>query len=137
MKQLTIGKLAELTGVSADTLRYYEKMKLIEGTARSPAGYRLYNPDAVRVVRFIRGAKELSFTLDEIRQLLTLKMSDQSTCGEILKHTEAKIKEAETRIRELKEIKKVLKNLAEQCPAGDTPTDCCPILDHISKKAKL
>jgi len=136
MKQLTIGKLAELTGTSADTLRYYEKMELIAGTERSPAGYRLYNPDAVRVVRFIRGAKELSFTLDEIRQLLTLKTSDQSTCAEILKHTEAKIKEAESRIRELKEIKKVLKQLAEQCPADDSSTDCCPILDHISKKSK-
>jgi len=136
MKQLTIGKLAELTGVSADTLRYYEKTKLITGTSRSAAGYRLYDPDAVRVVRFIRGAKELSFTLDEIRQLLTLKTSDTSTCAEILKHTEAKLKEAESRIRELKEIRKVLKALAEQCPADNTPTDCCPILDHISKKAK-
>ena len=136
MKQLTIGKLADLTGVSADTLRYYEKMKLINGTSRSPAGYRLYEPDAIRVVRFIRGAKELSFTLDEIRQLLSLKTSDQSTCAEILKHTESKIKEAETRIKELKEIKKVLKALAEQCPADDTSSDCCPILDHISKKAK-
>jgi MerR family copper efflux transcriptional regulator len=136
MKQLTIGKLAEQTGVSADTLRYYEKMKLISGTSRSAAGYRLYTQDAVRVVRFIRGAKELSFTLDEIRQLLTLKTSDQSTCAQILKHTEAKLKEAENRIRELKEIKKVLKKLTEECPADDTPTDCCPILDHISKKAK-
>ena len=136
MKQFTIGKLAELTGVSADTLRYYEKMKLIVGTARSPAGYRLYNPDAVRIVRFIRGAKELSFTLDEIRQLLTLTTSDQSTCAQILKHTEAKIKEAENRIRELKEIKKVLRALAKQCPADDTSSTCCPILDHISKKAK-
>jgi MerR family Zn(II)-responsive transcriptional regulator of zntA len=136
MKPLTIGKLAEMTGVSADTLRYYEKMKLITGTSRSASGYRLYHADAMQVVRFIRGAKELNFTLDEIRQLLTLKKSDQSTCAEILKHTEAKIREAETRIRELKEIKKVLKSLAEQCPADDTPTDCCPILDHISRKAK-
>lgn len=136
MKQLTIGKLAEQTGVSADTLRYYEKMGLLEGASRSQAGYRLYDQDTVRVVRFIRGAKELSFTLDEIKQLLTLKQSDQSTCGEILKHTEAKIKEAEHRIKDLKEIRKVLKGLAEQCPADDTPSDCCPILDHISRKAK-
>lgn len=136
MKQITIGKLAEMTGVSADTLRYYEKMKLIAAETRSPAGYRHYHPDAVRVVRFIRGAKELSFTLDEIRQLLTLKTSDKATCAEILKHTESKIKEAETRILELKEIKTVLKALAKQCPADDTQIDCCPILEHISKKRK-
>lgn len=136
MKQLTIGKLAELTGVSAETLRYYEKMKLIIADSRSAAGYRLYSPDAVRVVRFIRGAKELNFTLEEIRQLLTLKNSDKSTCAEILKHTEAKIKQAEQRILELKEIRKVLKRLAEQCPADDSPLDCCPILDHINRKTK-
>lgn len=136
MKQLTIGKLAELTGVSTDTLRYYEKMKLITGTTRSAAGYRLYNPDVVQLIRFIRGAKELSFSLDEIRQLLTLKTSDRSTCAQILLHTEAKIQEATHRISELKEIKKVLMALAEQCPADDTPSDCCPILDHISKKKR-
>ena len=137
MKQLTIGKLAETTGVSAETLRYYEKLKLIVADARSAAGYRLYSPDAVRVVRFIRGAKELNFTLDEIRQLLTLKNSDKSTCAEILKHTEIKIKQAEHRILELKEIRKVLKTLAEQCPADDSPLDCCPILEHINRKTKV
>ena len=135
MKYLTIGKLAELTGTTTDTLRYYEKMKLISKAERSAAGYRLYNPDAVRVVRFIRGAKELSFTLDEIRQLLTLKTSDQSTCSQILDHTKIKIKEAETRIRELKEIKNVLKQLVAKCPADGSKLDCCPILEHISKKA--
>lgn len=136
MKQLTIGKLSELTGVSNDTLRYYEKMKLITAASRSPAGYRLYDPEAVNVIRFIRGAKELNFTLDEIRQLTALKSSDKSTCAQILKHTESKIKQAEQRILELKEIKKILKQLAEQCPADDSPLDCCPILDHINRKSK-
>ena len=137
MKQLTIGKLAEMAGVSADTLRYYEKMKLITAASRSTSGYRLYSPEDINVIRFIRGAKELNFTLDEIRQLMVLKSSDKATCSQILRHTESKIKQAEQRILELKEIRRVLKQLAEQCPADDTPTDCCPILDHISKKKKL
>lgn len=134
MKYLTIGKLAELTGTTTDTLRYYEKMQLIYGTTRSAAGYRLYSPEAVRVVRFIRGAKELSFTLDEIRQLLMLKTSEQATCSQILDHTKIKIKEAENRIRELKEIKNILKQLVARCPADDSKLDCCPILEHISRK---
>lgn len=137
MKSLTIGKLAKLTGTSAVTLRYYEKLNLLTGTERSASGYRLYSSDAVKVIRFILGAKALGFTLDEIRTLLTLKASDQSTCAEIIKHTEAKISEAEKRIRELKEIKKVLKQLTQQCPADNTPSDDCPILKHISKKAGL
>ncbi len=101
MKKITIGKLAQLTAVSADTLRYYEKMNLISVESRSAGGYRLYNEEAIRRVRFIRGAKALNFTLDEIKQLLLLKSSDKSTCAQILKHTEGKIKEAETRIAEL------------------------------------
>ena len=136
MQHLTIGKLADITGTSADTLRYYEKMQLITGTQRSSAGYRLYNNEAVRVVGFIRGAKELGFTLEEIRQLLMLKTSDQATCFQILERTKSKIKEAENKIRELKEIKNILKNLVAQCPADDSKLDCCPIIEHISKKVK-
>ncbi len=137
MKQITIGKLAELTGVSTDTLRYYEKMKLITAASRSPSGYRLYKPEEVNVVRFIRGAKELNFTLDEIRQLTAMKSSDKATCSQILEHTESKIKQAEKRILELKEIRKVLKQLAKQCPADDSPLDCCPILEHINRNSKV
>lgn len=135
MIQLTIGKLGEETGVSADTLRYYEKMKLLKAQGRSRAGYRLYDPETVSVVRFIRGAKALNFTLEEIRQLLAINTSDRSTCAEMVKHTENKIAEAETKILELKEIKRILTQLVKTCPGGNAPTDACPILDHIKGKA--
>lgn len=136
MKQLTIGKLAELTGLTTDTLRYYEKMKLIKAESRSDSGYRLYDQNAVGVVRFIRGAKALNFTLTEIRQLLSLSTSDRASCAEVLKYTEGKIKEAEVKILELKEIKKVLSQLVKTCPGDSTSVKACPILDHIQKKAK-
>ncbi len=134
MKQLTIGKLAEMTGTSTDTLRYYEKMKLIKAEARSKAGYRLFDTDAVRVVRFIRGAKALNFTLDEIYKLLALNTSDQASCADVLRQTEAKIVEAKAKILELKEIEKVLQRLVKECPADGTSTKACPILDHIRNK---
>ena len=137
MKQLTIGRLAEMTGTTADTLRYYEKMKLITASSRSAAGYRLYDDNAVDVVRFIRGAKTLNFTLVEIRKLLTLSTSDQASCAQVLRHTENKITEAENKILELKEIKKVLSNLVKDCPSDSTSTKSCPILEHIQKKVKL
>ncbi len=136
MKQLTIGKLAELSGTTADTLRYYEKMKLIKAAARSRAGYRLYDDEVISIIRFIRGAKALNFTLVEIRKLLNLSTSDQATCAEVLKHTEGKIMEAEAKILELKEIKKVLSQLVKTCPGDSTSTKACPILDHIQKKTK-
>jgi DNA-binding transcriptional MerR regulator len=136
MKPLTIGKLAKLTGITPDTLRYYEKMKLIKASSRSRAGYRLYNPEIASVIGFIKGAKALDFTLVEIRKLLALNSSDQATCAQIIDKTELKIAEAETRIDELKEIKKMLKGLIEQCPGGNAPVDLCPILDHMKKKVR-
>jgi DNA-binding transcriptional MerR regulator len=136
MNQLTIGKLAEMTGTTADTLRYYEKMKLIKAASRSRAGYRLYDENAVSVIRFIRGAKTLGFTLVEIRKLLTLSTSDQASCAEVLKQMEGKIMEAEAKILELKEIKKVLGQLVKSCPGDSTSAKACPILDHIQKKVK-
>jgi DNA-binding transcriptional MerR regulator len=136
MGQLTIGKLAEISGVSADTLRYYEKMKLVHAAGRTAAGYRVYDPGAARIVRFIGGAKALGFTLEEIRELLSLESSNRASCAEVLKRTSAKIAEAETKIRELKEVRKVLSRLAKECPADSTPVSCCPILDHIKGGAK-
>lgn len=137
IKPLTIGRLAQMTGVSADTLRYYEKLCLINPESRSNAGYRIYEPDTVRVVRFIRGAKALNFTLMEIHTLLALNTSDKARCADVLQHTERKIAEAKMRILELKEIKSVLSELVKSCPGDDTSTQCCPILDHIQSKTKL
>ena len=70
IEKLTIGKLAERTGINTDTLRYYEKMGLIKAASRSESGYRIYGEDAERILTFIKGAKTLNFTLEEIRQLL-------------------------------------------------------------------
>jgi DNA-binding transcriptional MerR regulator len=130
---LTIGKLAERTGISSDTLRYYEKMGLIKATSRTSAGYRVYGEDAERILQFIRGAKTLNFTLEEIRQLLTLDRSDKATCAEVLQHTTGKISEAEQKIKELKSVKKILEGLVTQCPADSTSIKSCPILEHIKK----
>jgi MerR family Zn(II)-responsive transcriptional regulator of zntA len=128
---LTIGKLAERTGISTDTLRYYEKMGLIKAASRSESGYRIFGEDAERILQFIKGAKTLNFTLEEIRQLLTLNRSDKATCAEVLKHTIGKITEAEQKINELTEVKKILTSLVEQCPADESSISCCPILEHI------
>ena len=87
IKQLTIGRLAEITGTTSDTLRYYEKMRLITSTSRSPAGYRLYDEDIIRVIRFIRGAKALNFTLVEIEpaaQLNFISFFSAPSSGQLL-----------------------------------------------------
>ena len=131
IEKLTIGKLAELTNISPNTLRYYEKMGLIKVASRSSAGYRIYGDDAECIIQFIRGAKTLNFTLEEIRQLLTLNRSDKATCAEVRQHTTGKIAEAEQKIRELKEVKKALLVLTKECPGDGTSSADCPILDYI------
>jgi len=137
VKLLTIGRLAERTGVSPDTLRYYEKMGLIKAASRSESGYRIYGEDVESILQFIKGAKTLNFTLEEIRQLLTLNRSDKATCAEVLQHTTGKIIEAEQKIRELKEVKRILSALVEQCPADGTSVSSCPILGHINRPTNL
>lgn len=133
MKHLTIGALAKLTGVSADTLRYYEKMKLLGAPCRSAAGYRLYDREAAHVVRFIRGAKSLDFTLVEIRKLLDWDTSDRATCAQMVTFIEGKLVAAEARIRDLQELRRVLADLIAACPRDGTPLAACPIMDHIRK----
>jgi DNA-binding transcriptional MerR regulator len=79
----TIGKLASLTSVSNDTLRYYEQEGLIEPAGKSPAGYRLYDTDSARRIHFIRHAQNCGFTLAEIRELLALRAREKACCGDV------------------------------------------------------
>ncbi len=130
MTKLTIGKVAEACDVKIDTLRYYERVRLVEPERRTSSGYRVYHPESIRRVKFIKKAQGLGFSLDEIRSLLELRASDTSTASDILHATENKIVESKQKIEELETIRKVLENLAAQCP-GDAPVGECPILDHL------
>jgi MerR family transcriptional regulator, copper efflux regulator len=132
-RKLTIGDIATETGVSTDTLRYYEKMGLIAPIARTRAGYRIYCTDSIRIIRFIRGAKALNFTLDEIRQLMALDTSRQATCAQMHRRAQEKLHEAEQRIRELKAIKTRLSALVSTCPGDASPIAHCPIMQHIKQ----
>lgn len=133
-RTMTIGKLAELGGVSTDTLRYYEKQGLIRAESRSATGYRQYGENSVQVLQFICRAKALNFSLEKISQLLALNSSDKATCAEIISFTESKIAEAEAKIKEMKEIKRVLTDLIKRCPGGKASIEVCPIIDHIRMK---
>jgi len=79
----TIGKIAALAGVSPDTLRYYEKEQLIQPASKTAAGYRLYDDDALRRIRFIKHAQQCGFTLADILELLTLKQTGSACCGDV------------------------------------------------------
>jgi MerR family mercuric resistance operon transcriptional regulator len=93
MDGLTIGEVAHRARVHIETLRYYERWGLVASPPRSIANYRLYPEDAVRRVRFIKRAQELSFTLKEIKELLSLRVAPKAGCAEVRAHAEVKIAE--------------------------------------------
>jgi MerR family transcriptional regulator, copper efflux regulator len=130
MKPLTIGHVAREAGVGVETVRFYERKGLIEEPTRRASGYRQYGKETVNRLRFIREAKELGFTLNEIKELLSLKLDPSSSCAEVKGRAEAKIADIEEKIRTLQRMKRALAKLTNAC-SGDGPTSECPILDAI------
>lgn len=133
MTKLTIGKVAKACGVKIDTLRYYENIGLLEAKQRTTSGYRVYHPESIRRVKFIKNAQGLGFSLKEIRSLLDLRASDTASAADVLHATENKIIEFNHKIKELDRIRRVLEELAAECP-GNVPLQKCPILDHLYPK---
>jgi len=126
---MKIGELSKGTGVSIDTIRYYEQRGLIPTAARTSSGYRQYSTGDVARLRFIVQAKDLGFTLEEISQLLAIRADDRN-CAEVRAVAEAKAGEIETRIRKLSRMRQILLTLAEQCEQS-SGTDPCPILKSL------
>jgi Zn(II)-responsive transcriptional regulator len=132
MDNLTIGKLAKQLGLGVETLRYYERRGLIEPRRRTAAGYRLYDPDALRRLRFIRRAQALGFSLDEIAELLALSERPADSAAEVKRLTQAKIDDIETRIRDLERMRTALQALEVICPGHAGTTAECPILGALN-----
>ncbi len=130
---LTIGQVAERSGIGIETVRFYERKGLVEEPPRADSGYRQYPEDVVARIRFIRRAKELGFKLSEISQLLSLRVDPDTTCADVKKQTELKIADVEEKIRVLQGIKTALKKLAASC-VGTGPTSECPILESLDSQ---
>jgi MerR family mercuric resistance operon transcriptional regulator len=127
--------VARSAGLAIDTVRYYEHEGLLEKPSRTPAGYRQYPADAVRRLRFIRQAKELGFSLKEIKELLSLRVSPGCSCGDVKARAEAKIADVKQRIAQLDRMKRALTKLAAAC-SGRGPVSECPILDALDSEKR-
>ena len=130
MKSLTIGRLAKQAGVNLEKLRFYERRGLLPRPPRSPSGYRLFPADSARRIRFIRRAQELGFSLTEIGELLSLRVSRRTTSAAIRAKAEAKIEEIEAKMRSFESIKRTLQKLTKICD-GCAPVTECPILESL------
>lgn len=127
---LTRGRLASRGGVNIATIRYYEKRGLLPDAPRTRTGYRLYTDDALRRLHFIRQAQLLGFSLDEIGELLALRMQPDTTCADIRMLAKGKIATVNRKIADLQRIKNALTKLTSAC-RGKGPTSECPILDAL------
>ena len=129
---LKISELAERTGLSAHTLRFYEKHGLISASERSEAGYRLYSEADLRKAEFIRTARNIGFSLEDIAGLLSIRLDKSShTCQEVTDITQRKLAEVNARIRELTAMRKTLKTLLDSCGGGPEDATHCSIMEAL------
>lgn len=133
-KLLQIGGFSELTGVSIDTLRYYEKIALLKAEARSASGYRLYGSQNLETVKFILSAKALGFSLSAIQQLLSIQINKQaSSCEDVKVFTKIQLTEIEQRLQELQRIRDAVADLHDSCCGGPEDARYCSILQALEK----
>lgn len=126
---LTRGELARVTGCNIETIRYYEKTGMLPDPPRTGAGYRVYSADHVARLRFILRARELGFSMEDIRGLLGLEDRAAPTCAEVKERTERHLADVRARIADLRRIEKVLSATAARCSGGEVPD--CPVLEAL------
>jgi len=130
----TIGQLAREAGVHVETIRYYERIGLIEQPETPREGWRSYGDTALRRVRFVKRAQALGLSIDDARELLALRADPARDCAEAQRVANEKIAEIDGKIRELKRLRAALQALADACP-GSGPPALCPILDLLEPTA--
>lgn len=130
---MKIGSVAKQAGMSVETVRFYEKQGLIATPPRNESGYRIYSPNMVNQLLFVTRAKQLGFSLKEIKEILLLRNSPNITCAEIKNQTEKKIAAIKKKITDLRLIKDSLVKLSTTCP-GVGSIDKCPIIKTIDSK---
>lgn len=133
MTEYFVGQLAKQVGVNVETIRYYERIKLLPKPKRRESHYRIYNETDFKRLLFIKRAKELGFTLKEIKELMELRIDSEAKCGDVKHLTEHKLQDIDNRINDLKKIRSVLVKLIKQCVNEEVSSDECPILEVIDK----
>ncbi len=130
---LTIGQFAKAVGVNIQTVRYYERLKLLNPSARRLSGYRVYGEEEEQRMRFIKNAQALGFTLQEIAELLNLRVSVQARCGDVQRKAEVKLQGVEAKMKALQVLVRALRGLIRTCRAGQS-IDRCQILHHMERE---
>ncbi len=130
----TISQVARGAGVNVETIRYYERIGILRQPPKPTQGWRKYDDDALRRIRFVKRAQELGFTLAEVKELLTLRgSSSPRTCERVGRKARGKVDQIDAKVRDLLAMKKVISELAASCPEDGSPGHC-PILDALDPR---
>ncbi|MGH7014396.1 MAG: MerR family transcriptional regulator [Stellaceae bacterium] len=132
---MTIGELSRRTGCKIETVRYYEHVGLMPRAPRSAGRYRLYGDDDVRRLAFVRRARELGFTLDDVRTLLTLARQRGGPCVEAREVAAAHLADVRAKIVDLRMMERVLGNAVKRCTTGGEPS--CPVIEALADAPAL
>lgn len=129
-RQLTIGALGKATGTKTETIRYYEHIGLLPAPARTAGNYRAYGPNHLRRLSFIRRSRDLGFSIDAVRELLTLADQKEAECRAVDAIARAHLAEIERKIADLAALRRELKDLIGQCGNGTIAE--CRLIDALS-----
>ena len=133
-KTMKISQLARHSGISAHTLRYYEKAGLFKASGRSVSNYRIYDHDDLHTVKFIKRCKESGFSLPETASLLRIKDDkSQHVCAEVKAITGEKIEKITQQIEQLRNMRKTLNKLEKYCCGGDESAQFCSIIASLEQ----
>ncbi|MCZ8098910.1 MAG: Cd(II)/Pb(II)-responsive transcriptional regulator [Burkholderiales bacterium] len=132
---MRIGELAQVTGTQVETIRYYEKQGLLPEPGRSDGNYRVYGPEHVELLQFIRHCRGLDMSLEEVRVLLRLRDAPAEDCGDVNALLDEHIGHVVRRIKELRTLERQLRDLRARC-ASETDAAHCGILSELAVAAR-
>lgn len=130
----TISQLAKAAEVPTTTIRYYERVGIVEPEDRSQGNYRLYSDESLRRVRFIRAAQAIGFTLDDVKILLGTRNSKAPTCREVQGLIEERLADIDARLKDLRHVQRVLRVSLEKC-RGTERDDCCHVVEALTDRS--
>ena len=132
MNRFTIGQLSRSTGVNIETIRYFEKVGLIEPPPRTEGGHRVYGDDHLRALGFIRRARELGFTPEEVRGILALGGPTDACCDEVREIASGHLHTVRSKMADLARLEKLLASTIDRCSGDHVPH--CAVIDMIEQE---
>ena len=130
MRKQTIGEVADLVGVDVETIRYYERIGLTISPSRTRGGHRLYQNANIQRLRFIRRARDVGFSIEDIRALIEIEKDERRCCSDVRDIAVSNLEKIRAKRAELERMEQVLAQAASACTADDSPL--CSILDYLN-----